>query len=429
MRKITSIIIISVLFLSALLAKVKAEEVLTWQDCIKEAAKNHPDLIASQEAIKQSQAAKDITASALFPQINSDLTAQTSKVTSESGGTTVSKTSDSYSYGLTGSQLLFDGLKTLSNVNAAKENIKASRESYSFTSSEVRLRLRTAFVNLLRAQELVLVTEEIIKIRRDNLELITLRYQSGLEHKGALLTADANLASAEFSLAQAKRDIELAQRQLTKEMGRKAFIIMNVEGDLKINDAVTQKPDIEALADNNPSLKQVTAQKNSAEFGIKSAYANFSPVLTGQAGADKSSSHWPPRNDGWNVGLSLSLPLFEGGLRLAQVSQAQALYYQLLANERSTRDGIIVSLEQAWTSLQDAIETVAVQKKQLTAAEERANIAEAQYSVGFITYDNWAIIEDNLVRAKTDFLNAEANTLLAEANWIQAKGETLEYAQ
>ena len=123
------------------------------------------------------------------------------------------------------------------------------------------------------------------------------------------------------------------------------------------------------------------------------------------------------------------MPIFEGGLKLAELAQAKALYNQLDADERSTRDAVVVALEQAWVSLRDSIETVDVQRKSLYATEERARIAEAQYSTGFITFDNWIIIEDNLVSAKLAYLNAQANALLSEANWIQAKGETLEYAQ
>lgn len=402
-----------------------AEEVLTWQDCIKEAAKNHPDLIAAKESVKQSEADKKITASPLFPQIDSNLDASTSRTDTGTSNTV----GDSYTYGLTGTQLLFDGAKTINNVRAASENIKASQQSYKFTSSEVRLRLRTAFVNLLRAQELVKVAQDIIKIRRGSLELITLRYESGLEHKGALLTAEANLAEANFELSQAKRDVELAQRQLTKEMGRKDFILMQVSEDFKVSDTAKEKPDLEKIAENNPALQQIIAQKNSADFGLKSTYANFSPTLSGSAGANKDSSHWPPKNDQWNLGLTLSMPIFEGGLRLAQVSQAKALLNQLMANERSTKDSVVVSLEQAWVNLQDAIETVQVQYKNLIATNERSKIAEAQYSTGFITYDNWTIIEDNLVSAKRKYLDAQAGAMLAEANWIQAKGETLEYAQ
>ncbi|MGD0335910.1 MAG: TolC family protein [Candidatus Omnitrophota bacterium] len=419
--------IISLLFLGFICPDARAEEALTWQGCIKEAAKNHPDLIAAVEIVKQSEASKKITASTLFPQVNAELNASTAKT--PSGGGSSSQTADSYSYGVTGSQLLFDAGKTINNVRAAGENIKASQQGFRFTSSQVRLRLRTAFANLLSAQELIHVTEEIVKIRKDNLELIMLRYLSGLEHKGALLTAEANLTAANLQVSQAKRDVELAQRQLTKEMGRKEFVPMSVKGDFAVGNTVNEKPDLEALAKNHPSLLQLTAEKNAAEFELKSTYANFFPTLSGQAGAGKTDSHWAPQGDQWNLGLALSVPIFEGGLRFAQVSQAKAVLNQLQANERSARDGIIVNLEQTWTALQNAIENIGVQNKQLAAAEERSKIAEAEFSTGFITYDNWTIIEDNLVSAKTAYLNAQANTLLAEANWIQAKGETLEYAQ
>jgi len=425
--RLNFVLLISVILLSGLFGNIYAAgEILTWQDCIKEAAQNHPDLIAAVEEIKQSDAAKKITASTLFPQIDANLNASRARTASDSAP---GVTADSYTYGVSATQLIFDGTKTIQNVLAASETIKASQQNYRFTSTQVRLNLRTAFINLLKAQELIGVSEDIIKIRRSNLELITLRYESGLEHHGALLTAEANLAQADFQLSQAKRDIELAQRQLTKEMGRKEFTPMAVKGDFKVIDSAKEEPDLGSLVKNNPSLQQLIAQKNSAEFSLRSAYANFSPTLTGSAGANKAGTHWTPRGDNWNLGLALSMPIFEGGLRLAQVSQAQGLLNQLKENERSTRDGLIVSLARTWVALQDALETVGVQYKNLIATEERSKIAEAEYATGFITYDNWTIIEDNLVQAKIGYLNAQANALLAEANWIQAKGETLEYAQ
>ncbi len=397
-------------------------EVLTWHECLAETRKNSPELVSAAEDINQEKAAKDVTASSLYPQINTNLNAAATK-TKSSGA------NESYSYGVTGTQLLFDGFKTANSVKSAAETVKAAREGYRFTSSNVRLSLRTAFVNLLKAQELVGVAEEIVKIRRDNLELITLRYQSGLEHRGALLTAEANLAAAESELSQARRDVELYQRELSKEMGRKEFRPLSVKGDFSARDQAKDKPDIEAIARNNPSLLQASARKNAAAFNIKSAYGSFSPQLSASAGADKTSTHWPPRESGWNTGLTVSLPLFEGGLRKAQLAQAQALYRQAEADERIIHDNTVIGLEEAWASLQDALENVEVQSKSLGAAVERSVIAEAQYSTGFITYDNWSIIEDNLVSAKKSYLNAQANVLFAEANWIKAKGETLEYVE
>lgn len=415
--------LILILFCLICFSRANAQEELDWGACIKEAAKNHPDLIASLQEIKQSEASKQQTASALFPQITAEASGSRAKNASSSGSTTA----DTYSYGASAAQLIFDGFKTINDVKASSEDISAAKQGYRFTSTTVRFRLRSAFIDLLKAQEKLRITEEIYKIRRDNLELITLRYQSGLEHKGALLTAQADLAQSKYGISQNSREVQVAQRELVKEMGRKQLTQISVSGDFQVKDSALKQPDFEQLAENNPSLKKLIAQKNSAEFSLKSAYANFFPQITGSAGANKSGAHWTPRGDEYDYGVSLSLPLFEGGLRVAQVSQARALVKQLEENQRSTRDGVILTLQQNWAALQDALENVSVQSKVFTATQERSKIAQAQYSIGLVSFDNWTIIEDNLVKAKNNYLDAQASALLAEAKWIQAKGEVLEY--
>ena len=418
--RIFSIILFLLFFLSH---KASAEEVLTWQDCVKEAAGNHPDLISAQESVKQSQAGKRITASTFFPQVDSNLNTSTAKTAGKTG----SATTNTYSYGVSGSQLLFDGNKTINNVKAATENIKVAQYNYKFTSAEVRFRLRTAFISLLKAQEELNLTQQIYDIRRSNLELITLRYESGMEHKGALLLAEANLEEANFAITQAKRGIEVAQRDLIKEMGRNQFLPISVSADFMVKNPEKEKPNFDTLVENNPSLQGLIAKINQSNFSLRSTYDNFSPQLSAQAGAGRADTHWPPQGDQWNAGLALTFPIFEGGLRFTQVSQAQSVLNQAKANERSGRDSLVLALEQTWATLQDTVETVSVQQKFLEAAQERAKIAEAQYSTGFIAYDNWIIIEDSLVSTKRSFLDAQANALIAKANWIQAKGETLEY--
>ncbi len=426
MRKYVKILLVLSALAAAFPSAGSAEETLTWGDCVREAAKNHPDLIAAVQEVKQSEASKKITASALYPQVSADLNASTARTAVDNSP---GSTADSYSYGVSGTQLIFDGTKTAQDVKAASENIKASQQNYKYTSTQVRLNLRSAFVNLMKAQELIKVSEEIVNIRKQNYELITLRYESGLEHKGALLTAEADLAQAYLQLSQARRDVTLAQRQLTKEMGRKDFIPMKVGVDFNVTDAAREKPDFEKIVKSNPYLLQLASQKNAAEFSLKSAYAEFSPTLSGSAGASKAGSHWNPRGDNWNLGLSLSVPIFEGGLRVAQVSKAEAYLNQLKENERSAKDSLLVSLEETWAYLQDTVDAVDVKYKSLLANEERSRISEAEYATGFTTYDNWTIIQDNLVSAKTAYLNAQAEALLAEASWIYAKGEVLEYAQ
>ncbi len=391
-----------------------AAEVLTWEDCVREAAKNHPDLVSARESVKSSQADKSIAASGLFPQVSTDFNASRSD------------SSDSYNYGVNGSQLVFDGFQTVNKVNAAAENIKAARESYKFTSSQVRLRLRGAFINLLKAQEALRIREEIFNRRRQNFELVSLRYESGMENKGSLLTEQANVRQAQFDVTRAIRAIELAGRQLTKEMGRSEMVPMAAKGDFMVNDAAREKPDFTAIALNNPSLQQIVAQKNAAVFDLKSAKGEFLPSITASGNAGRSGSRWPPGSDEWSIGAAVSLPIFEGGKRFADISKANARLNKAEADERSSKDGVIESLQSAWTSLQDGLDNVDVKRQFLAADEERAKIAEAQYSIGFVSFNDWLIIEDNLVNSKNSYLDAQAQALISEANWIQAKGETIE---
>jgi outer membrane protein TolC len=273
------------IFLLFFVNTARAEELLTWEGCIKEAAKNHPDLIAAGEEIKQSEASKQVTASALFPQVDANVNASTARTESSPGKSSIG---DTYNYGLSATQLFFDGAKTINEVKSASEDIGATKQNFRFTSATVRFRLRTAFVDLFKSQEMLRITHEIYNIRRENLELITLRYESGLEHKGALLTSEADLAAAIYDISQTKRGVEVAQRSLVKEMGRPKLMQIAVKGDFEIKDSVEIKPDFEAIVKNNPSVQKLIAQKNAADFSLKSAYANFYPSLTGSAGANKN---------------------------------------------------------------------------------------------------------------------------------------------
>jgi outer membrane protein TolC len=397
-----------------------AEELLNWKDCILEARKNHPDLVSAREKINQSSASKSITVSGFLPQVTGGLSGQTTRSSSA-----VART-DSYSYSLGGRQLLFDGFKTYFDVEAAAKNVDASRYNYDVTSSDVRLRLRTAFIDLLKAQELLNITQDIANRRKQSRDMVKLRYDAGSEHRGSLLTAEANLAQAEFEVEQAKRNVDLAERRLSKELGRTKGVPIKANGDFSVADKDRTKPDFERLSESTPLLRELVVEKEAARWGVKSSVASLFPAVYANASTEHSSSDWPPRGREWTAGASLSVPLFEGGSLMAGISKAEAEYHQAQADEKSGRDGVILTLEDAWTQFQDALGQVEVGRKFLEAGRERTKIAEAQYSSGLITFNDWVIIEDNLVSAQKSFLSDEAGALQTEAAWAQAKGETLD---
>jgi len=403
-------------------AGAQEDKPLSWIECVIIAQKIHPRILSAQEKLNQAKADKIISKSGLFPQITGSESSSISKVDN-------AKSSKTNSLSLSARQLLFDGAKTGSSVKAALENIKSAQYNLDVVSSDVRLNLRTAFVQLLRAQESVSLAEEIEALRQRNVELVSLRYQAGREHMGSLLTTKANLAQAQFETAQARRQLELAQVNLNQELGEGKYKLVKVRGEFSLSEKLEPKPDMLKLAEENNFLKQLISNKEAARWGIESAKSEYYPQVYADGSAGKSDEKFLPEKERWSAGISFSWPLFEGGARKAQADKSQAVFKQSEQDLRSGKDSVIFTLEQTWADFMDARENVQVQNKFLAAAGERSKIAQAQYSNGLITFNDWTIIEDSLVNAKKSYLFAQASALAAEANWVQAKGGKIDYEE
>jgi outer membrane protein TolC len=399
--------------------RASAAGALSWEDCLKESRANHPDLVSAREKVNQAKASRGVSKSGLLPQVNADAGGSVSKTSGR-------EQSESYSYGLGARQLLFDGFKASHDLAAADENIRSAAYNYMVVSSNVRLRLRQAFISLLAAQDFMGVSADILARREKNLELVRLRYQGGLEHKGSLLTAEANRDEARFEYEQARRSREYYERSLSRELGRTSFVPLTVIGELAAAPAEKAGPVFEDLVVNTPLLKQLAAQKEAARLGVKSARADFFPRVYASGSAGKSGDEWPPSAREWSLGVSVSFPLFQGGANAAALAKARAVQAQVQADEDSGRAGVILTLVRTWTAWQDATAQVLVQEKFLEASDQRAKIVEVQYKSGLATFNDWTIIEDALVRDRKALLNSKAAAMASLAEWQQAKGETLD---
>ncbi len=196
---------------------------------------------------------------------------------------------------------------------------------------------------------------------------------------------------------------------------------------MEVEEKSPEMPDFEKLAEEVPLLRQLIAQKEAARFGLHAAYADFFPQVYVNGNLGNSNTDAFPARNYWSAGLSMSLPIFDGGSRFAALSRAKAVLGQAIGDERSGRDEVILILADTWINLKNAAENVAVRRKFLEATEERAKIAKTEYAIGLMSFDNWIIIENDLVSAKKNYVSAEAGALIAEAAWIQARGGTLDY--
>ncbi|ABB23382.1 TolC family protein [Pelodictyon luteolum] len=419
-----SIVFPVLLFLGLAPAVLHAEEAVSWRGCVMEARARHPDLASSRALLRQAEAERLLAGSTLLPSLG----VTGSVTTGGTVGSGASGASSLFSYSVTARQLLYDGRKNSKLRDASAESVKARESSMAGVSADVRFVLRSAFTELLKAQEMVELSSDIALRRKNNARLIALRYRAGREHIGSLRRAEADLAAAEFEVAQASRGLVLARCVLSSALGRRERSPLRVAGSFTAPVPETRlAPDFQAIARRNPLVVELEAVRNAAGYSLAAAESAFAPELYLRSSAGRSeTSDWPPENVSLHAGVELVVPIYEGGAGRARVAGARAALSGKDAAVESGMLQVLDLLEASWKQFVDARERLTVQKKYLDAAVERSSIADAQYSNGLISFDDWVIIEDNLVSAKKEFLNAGGNLWIAEAQWIQAKGGGLD---
>lgn len=396
-----------------------ASTTLTWKDCLEKTRLMNAEIKSAASSVEQAREELTIAYSSLYPTLN--LSASVNK------GTDFNTTDPAnYSTGLSLRQLIFDGYKTPAAVEQSKLQLEKAQLSYNSASANIRYQLRSAFISLLKSDALLELTKSIAQRRKQNLALVKLRYEAGREHAGSLLTAEADLAQAEFEVDQAMRANKLARLELANTIGLENTDFV-ISGNFDDDITLPNQPDFDELLDKNFAVRESKLTVDSAQWSLTSAYAELYPSLSLSASASLSDDHWVPENKSGSVGLSLSLPLFAGGSNLAGIGKAKQSLTQAKLALQTTMNTSRQTLEESWKSLLDASELVLVQKKYWQATRTRAKIVNAQYSSGLATFDDWTLIEDNLVSAQKSFLNTKASLLLSQAEWSQTKGVGLDH--
>lgn len=414
--------ILMLFFFIFIFSYIKSEE-LTWQMCVDEALQNNHQIAQAKAKLNQAKANAWTAKASVFPQVS--ISGGAARAGEEFSNLTYDPTS--YSYGVSVRQLLFNGFQTINNINKSNEEIDIAELNYKITSANIRYKLREVYLNLLKSQELLKITEDIFIRRKKQYQDIKMRYNAGREHKGSMLNAEASLAQAEFEKEKAKKDFLIAQQMLVSELGRTENKDLNVQTDFSLNTNINLHPDFNELLEKNYNYISFKKSKKIAEYSSASSIGAFFPSIYLSGSMSKGGNEFPPDDStNWSAGINLSLSILDGGLLIAKKNAADAYLKQIEEELEYAKSDIILNIKKIWNNFIDLKTDNEIQEKFLSAAYERAKIADVQYLNGLITFDNWTILQDNLVSCKKSYLNSQINLLLAEAAWIQIKGGTLE---
>jgi outer membrane protein len=175
---------------------------------------------------------------------------------------------------------------------------------------------------------------------------------------------------------------------------------------------------LDRAASGSPLLRMAEAQLQSAEQEARKTAAALSPTLdlVAQVGRERLSGSGDfgsasNRTNSHAIGLQLSVPLYTGGLRSAQQTEAQARVAKAAAELETARRQVELQTRGAWLELRAGVPRTAALEAALEASRARLGATRVGLSAGD--------------RTTLDLLNAENDMTAAELALLQARTRLL----
>lgn len=218
-------------------------------------------------------------------------------------------------------QTIFNGFRDFKRASARKSDTSARRGDYVRSRQLLYLDVSDVFYQILSQQADLLVLAKVQEALEQRVAEITRRVQIGRSRKGDLLQARTELAETKVTIEEVKGLLE-ASRELM------AFLINTPSSGFNLKESQPfPKPEALgkylALTGERPDVYASDQRRQSAEQDLAAVRSERWPTV-GLEG-NYFFLQDPDQGDEWNFLVSFELPVFDGGLREARVSENKAL--------------------------------------------------------------------------------------------------------
>ena len=400
----------------------------TLREALVSTYQTNPTLTGQRETLKATDATVAIARAAGRPQVSASV--GINRNLTRSGVIAQTQGSDhniSLSGGVDLSLPLFRGGAVRNSVRAAQTRVEAGRATLRAVEGDVFTLAVAAYMDVILDRAIVELNQNNVKVLETNLEATSDRFKIG-----DLTRTD--VAQSEARLQLGRSQLATAQGRLAASEATYRQVVGHQPGQLAPPPPLPPLPKSEdeavriALA-NNPDLIATSRQAMAAGYDVNVARAGRLPTLSGVASGDYliqvtgSTNGLSRSGTATSVGLSATVPLFQGGLPAARIRQAQAQQGQALEQVVGTERAVVQAARSAFASYdaaQKAIQanTVAVQANELALEGNRA-----EQGVGTRTIIEVLNAEQELLQSQVALVTARRDAYVAGFQLLNAMGQ------
>ncbi|MBW6519537.1 MAG: TolC family protein [Desulfoarculaceae bacterium] len=401
---------------------ISAGEILTLNRVVAITRQNQPAILAAQGNVNVGQSRVGQARAPYYPQINGSAGYNRLSPEGTFYGTTDNSAYNWLTTGIRAEQLLYDFGRTATQIDIRQNSLEAARSDLNATDNLAVFNAKLAYYNMLKIARDKEVAAETVKQFEQHLEQAEGFFEAGVKPKYDVTKAEVDLSAAQLVQIQVRNNLRLARVVLNNAMG------LPDAPDYLLEDNLTFAPytmpfdqALDLALNHRPDLKALMLKKKAAEQAVNLARKGDAPTLLGNAGAAYSGDV-DTMDEGWSVGITLTVPVFNGHLTRHQVGEAQANADILAADETLLRQTIHKEVRQSYLNLEEAEERISVTKLAIRQAQENFRIASGRYSAGVGSPVEVTDADTLLVAAKANHIQALYDYRMAQTSIEQAIG-------
>lgn len=312
---------------------------------------------------------------------------------------------------------LYSGGATRNAIKAAKERVAAGQAGLRASESNIFSQVVAAYMDVIRTEALVALSENQVEVLGINLEATRDRFEIG-----ELTRTD--IAQSESRLALAQSDLQNARANLIGARENYVRLVGNAPNNLETPPPLPGLPEtvgeaVVVALENNPDLIAAKQRADAAGYDSEVAGAGRLPTVGAFGNYDYTdyygtlggpiASNFTQSERTANIGIQVTIPIFQGGLPAAQQRQAFARETAALENVVATERAIINDTRSAYAAWQASNAVIESSRAAVVAAELSLEGVKAENSIG-----NRSILD--VLNAEQELLSARAQLVTAERN-------------
>ncbi len=337
---------------------------------------------------------------------------------------------NNYQLKLSVQQPIYTGNRIESMVDAARYSAQAAEIEKNRDKYDVSYSIKNSYWTLYRAVEFKKVVEESIEMLGARIKDAEVLEKNGMLTRNDVLKIQVQLSDAKTRLIEAENNIQLSTVSLNNLLGQPLTTAITTSTQ-PIGNSATMPTLDNIIVDAKKSRADIQATEyriKAAQENISAQQSNYYPQIFfgGNLYYNNPNQRILPNREQfdatWDVGVQVSMDLWNWGQTANKVGQAEAQFAQAKESLGLLQDAINVEVTQAFLTMRQMSEKINVAKQTVEQATENQRVTAQRFKNGIATSTDALDADFTLMQSKVNYTQALVDFEMAFARLRKAQG-------